>query len=517
MDFVLDPAVLAGLLTLIILEVVLGIDNLVFIAILADKLPPEQRDRARILGLSLALFMRLGLLASIAWIIGLTAPVFEVAGHSFSWRDLILIGGGIFLLLKATKEMHERLEGDGHQASSGVAQASFGIVIAQIIALDAVFSLDSIITAVGMVDELWVMMAAVVISMGIMIVASKPLTAFVSRHPTVIILCLSFLLLIGASLIAQGFGFDFPKGYLYAAMGFSIAIETFNQVALRNRRKAMDRVPMRQRAADGIIRLLTPGRALPGTPAAAEGADDEDEVAFQPSEQEMIRGVIELADRPVRAIMTSRSELFWLDLDTPRAELVDRLVSTARTRVLLAERELDNLQGVVETRAALQALLRDENADLRMLANRPLVVPDSITALRLTDIMRETGERFAVVVDQDGNVDGVVTSTDIFAAIAGDLAEDEDADEVERVDAHTFDVPAHIGLDELAGELDRPIAPLGRYTSLSGYLLFEFGRLPIAGERISRGGIEYEVLAASASRLERIRLRLEQPAGAGRG
>jgi len=225
MEMLFDPTVLAGLATLIVLEVVLGIDNLVFIAILADKLPPHQRDKARLIGLSLALVMRLALLASIAWIIGLTAPVFSVGDHSVSWRDIILIGGGIFLLIKATKEIHERLEGEMSHGTSGVAHASFGIVIAQILALDAVFSIDSILTAVGMVDELWVMMTAVIVAMVIMIAASKPLTAFVGQHPTVIILCLSFLLLIGLSLILEGVHIELPKSYLYAAIGFSIVIE----------------------------------------------------------------------------------------------------------------------------------------------------------------------------------------------------------------------------------------------------------------------------------------------------
>lgn len=511
MEALLEPSILAGLFTLIILEVVLGIDNLVFIAILADKLPPHQRDRARILGLSLALLMRLGLLASVAWIIGLTEPVFEVAGRGFSWRDIILIGGGVFLLLKATKEMHERLEGDlEHGGSGGPAQASFGIVIAQIIALDAVFSLDSIITAVGMVEELWVMMAAVVISMAIMIVASKPLTAFVSRHPTVIILCLSFLLLIGASLMAQGFGFEFPKGYLYAAMGFSIAIEVFNQLALRNRRKALARVPMRQRTADSIYRLLSPGRREPGSPTEVDLSDALAETPFQTSEQEMIRGVIELADRPVRAIMTARTDLFWLDLADPRDQLVERLLETGRTRALLARGGLDRVEGVVETRAALQLLMKG-GTDLTSIATRPLIVPDSITALRLTDVMRETGERFAVVIDQDGNIDGVVTSTDIFAAIAGDLAEDEDQDALERVDDHSVDAPAQIPLDELLAELGRPVAPDGRYTSLAGYLLFEWGRLPATGERIERDGLTFEILSASANRLDRVRITSDRP------
>lgn len=193
MEWLADPTAWLGLLTLIVLEIVLGIDNLVFIAILADKLPPEQRDRARVIGLSLALVMRLGLLASIAWLVTLTEPLFEIFGKSFSGRDLIMLGGGLFLLFKATMELHERLEGRMQQHSGSKAYARFWPVVAQIIVLDAVFSLDAVITAIGMVEHLQVMMIAVVISMTLMLLASKPLTAFVNARPTVIMLCLGFL------------------------------------------------------------------------------------------------------------------------------------------------------------------------------------------------------------------------------------------------------------------------------------------------------------------------------------
>ncbi|MBR9859078.1 MAG: TerC family protein, partial [Gammaproteobacteria bacterium] len=225
MEFLMDPSMWAGLLTLIILEIVLGIDNLVFIAILVKKLPPHQRDKARIIGLSLALLMRLVLLSVVSWLVTLTAPLITLGELSFSGRDLILMGGGIFLLFKATTELHERLEGKMHEEETSTVYAGFGVVIAQILVLDAVFSLDSIITAVGMVDSLPVMMTAVVLAMLVMVAASKSLTDFVNAHPTVVVLCLSFLLMIGFSLVAEGFGFHIPKGYLYAAIGFSILIE----------------------------------------------------------------------------------------------------------------------------------------------------------------------------------------------------------------------------------------------------------------------------------------------------
>ena len=238
-EFLSDPGTWAvALVTLTVLEIVLGIDNIVFISILVGKLPAEQQDRARIIGLSLAMFMRIGLLFTISWIIGLTQPWFEIAGMEFSGRDLILIGGGLFLLGKATFEIHDRLEGDEHGAAATAGTASFASVIAQILALDIVFSLDSVITAVGMAEDLWVMVTAVVIAVGVMLVSSGVIARFVNEHPTVKMLALSFLLLIGMSLVAEGLEFHIPKGYIYFAMGFSVFVELLNlRVRGRGRKK----------------------------------------------------------------------------------------------------------------------------------------------------------------------------------------------------------------------------------------------------------------------------------------
>ena len=233
----LTPESLIALLTLTVLEIVLGIDNVIFISILVQRLPAERRDQARLIGLGLAMGMRILLLLTISWIIGLTAPALTLAGNEFSWRDLILIGGGLFLLWKATTEIHESLEGEeGHAAEAGGKVASFGGVLIQIVLLDIVFSLDSVLTAVGLVDEVAIMVVAVVISVGVMLVASGPLAKFVHAHPTVKVLALSFLLLIGVTLVADGFGFHIDKAYIYAAMGFSVFVEALNLRRSRNRK-----------------------------------------------------------------------------------------------------------------------------------------------------------------------------------------------------------------------------------------------------------------------------------------
>src|SRR5688572_11154394 len=230
MELLTDPQIWIAFFTLTALELVLGIDNIIFISILADKLPREQQDRARKLGLGLALISRIALLFALSWVIGLTAPLFSVFAEEISGRDLVLILGGLFLLFKATREIHQNLEGEEGHSSTKV-YASFAGVLVQIMLLDIVFSLDSIITAVGMVNELAVMVAAVIAAVCLMMVAAGPLHRFVQRHPTIKMLALSFLLLIGMALIGEGFGHHIPKGYIYFAMAFSVFVELLNMRA----------------------------------------------------------------------------------------------------------------------------------------------------------------------------------------------------------------------------------------------------------------------------------------------
>jgi predicted tellurium resistance membrane protein TerC len=245
MAWISDPEIWLSLATLSLLEIVLGIDNLVYLAIISNRLPEPQRPLGRRLGLAFAVLTRLALLASLSWIVGLVEPVFVVWDHPVSWRDIILIGGGTFLVAKATHEIHGSLEGEdeqshaaGENGTTGAQVASSGLasVITQIAILDIVFSLDSVITAVGMARDLWVMVAAVVLASAAMVVAANPLSALIARHPTIKMLALSFLLLIGATLVADGTGFHMPKGYIYFAMAFSLGIEILNLLARRGKR-----------------------------------------------------------------------------------------------------------------------------------------------------------------------------------------------------------------------------------------------------------------------------------------
>lgn len=235
-----DPTAWVALATLVVMEVVLGIDNLIFISILTNKLPEHQRAKARRLGISMALILRLGLLGTVAWIVQLTEPIIELFGQAFSWKDIILIAGGLFLLWKATKEIHHSMdpEPEGDMFVGRTASIGFSAAIVQILLLDLVFSVDSIITAVGMTEHVPIMIIAVVAAVTVMLLAAEPLARFINNNPTVVMLALGFLIMIGMTLIAEGFGAHVPKGYIYAAMAFSAVIEGLNMLSRRSKRKA---------------------------------------------------------------------------------------------------------------------------------------------------------------------------------------------------------------------------------------------------------------------------------------
>jgi len=232
-----DPQAWAAFLTLSVLEIVLGIDNIVFISVLIARLPDKKAKQARQVGLALAFVFRIGLLFTLTWVIGLTAPLIEIFGRGISWRDVILIGGGLFLIAKATHEIHSEVEAEYEEMPPSLAGKAFLLVITQLILIDLVFSLDSIITAIGLAQDIEIMVAAIVVAMIVMYVASGPVSEFIARHPTTKMLALAFLLLIGLALVADGFEFHIPRGYIYSAMAFAGAVEAFNVLALRNRRR----------------------------------------------------------------------------------------------------------------------------------------------------------------------------------------------------------------------------------------------------------------------------------------
>ncbi|MDW6025350.1 TerC family protein [Mesorhizobium sp. BAC0120] len=517
-EWMADPAAWAGLATLIILEIVLGIDNLVFIAILADKLPPHQRDKARLIGLSLALVMRLALLASIAWIVTLTRPLFTVAGFDFSGRDLILIFGGVFLLFKGTMELHERLEGSIGQKEKRVRPAVFWQVIVQIVVLDAIFSLDSVITAVGMVQHVSLMMIAVIVAVGVMMLSSKPLMAFVSKHPTVVVLCLGFLMMIGFSLVVEGFGFHIPKGYLYAAIGFSVLIEAFNQLARRNKERVLTTGNLRDRTADAVLRLLGGKHGKLGLGEAAEAIAEraKEHALFAPEEKEMIQGVLTLAERSVVSIMTPRTEIDWLDVDDAPEELRRKILALGHSRFMLARGNLDDFIGVALGKDLLRDLLEEGKINLERSLRQPLIVYESVDVLHLMEQLRKSPLQMAVIVDEYGSLEGIVTPIDFLEAIAGDFP-DEGDDQLlaERAEDGSWLVDGWIDIRKASSLLDVDLVDVAdRYSTLAGFILWKLGHLPQAGEKVATDELVLEVVSIKGRNIERVRVRKIDPAAA---
>lgn len=512
MEWLFDPTIWVGLLTLVLLEIVLGIDNLIFIAILADKLPPHQRDKARLIGLSLAMAMRLGLLTIVSWLVTLTTPLFTLGSLDFSGRDLILLIGGLFLLFKATVELHERLEGVAHTQSTSKAYASFAAVVAQIVVLDAVFSLDAVITAVGMVDELGVMMAAVVISIGVMILASKPLTRFVNAHPTVVVLCLSFLLMIGLSLVAEGLGFHIPKGYLYAAIGFSILIETLNQFARRNFLKNEARLPFRERTADTVLRLLGKRGYAVQEAASDEPAVERD--AFGIEERNMVSGVLNLADRSIRSIMTPRAEISWVNLDQEAGIIVQQLQETPHSQLPVCRGDADRVVGVARTKDLIGALLLQQRIDEadEALLRQPIFLPDSAGVLRAMDTLKRAHGQLVLVADEYGVVQGLLTPIDILEAIAGEFPDEDERPAIRQQSPGCWeaDGSADLHLLEQVLETGALVGEDADYSSLAGFLLARFETLPAAGQAIEVDGWRFDVLEVEDRRITRVGIRRQE-------
>ena len=503
MEFLLDPGIWVGLLTLIVLEIVLGIDNLVFIAILAEKLPPEQRDKARVIGLSLALIMRLGLLFAISWLVTLTKPLIILFDWTFSGRDLILLFGGLFLVYKAVTELHEKIEGKPEvKVSTNIVYASFAAVVAQIVVLDAVFSLDSVITAIGMVDNIYVMMVAMIVAMAVMLLASKSLTAFVNRHPTVVILCLSFLLLIGISLIAEGFGFHIPKGYIYSGIGVAIAIEAFNQFGQRNVAKHESKIPLRHRTADSILKLMG-GKMETVTDS---GQHFEAQEAFADEERYMIGGVLTLAERSVASIMTPRSQISWVDINDTPEQIREQVLSVPHSLFPVCRGSLDKVLGVVRAKELLDVLDNDEELKALIKRHRAIYIFQKMKVIDAINTLRTSKGSLVLVSDEFGNVQGLISPLDVFEAIAGEFLDADEQLDLVKIDEHTWKASGMLDVYQLELELGMMdlVEEDAGYISVAGLILDKTNGEVELGTQLQYQGVDFEVTELDGNRIKSV-------------
>lgn len=504
MEFLLDPGIWVGLLTLIVLEIVLGIDNLVFIAILADKLPPEQRDKARVIGLSLALVMRLALLSVISWLVTLTKPLVFIFDYSFSGRDLILLFGGLFLVYKAVTELHEKMEGKPEiKTNSSVAYASFWAVVTQIIVLDAVFSLDSVITAIGMVDNIYVMMTAVVVAVIVMLIASKPLTNFVNRHPTVVILCLSFLLLIGISLIAEGFGFHIPKGYIYSGIGVAILIEAFNQFSQRNVEKHQAKIPLRHRTANAIFKLMGEKDEI-STPIDKKDTDG----LFVSEERYMIGGVLTLAERSVASIMTPRTQISWINIDEDHDIIREQILSVPHSLFPVCRGSLDKVITIARAKDLIDALDDSDELSNVLKRQRPIFIFEKMKVIDAINTLRTSKGSLVLVSDEFGVVQGLISPLDVFEAIAGEFPDADEQLDLIKVDERTWHANGLLDLYQLELELGmiELMPDHADYISVAGLILDKTQTEVQVGTSIVYETIYFEVIEMDGNRIKLVKI-----------
>lgn len=510
MAWISDPTAWLGLLTLVVIEIVLGIDNLVFIAILSAKLPPSQRNKARYIGLGGALVIRLILLTFISYIVSMTVPLFHISEFGVSGRDLVMLVGGIFLLYKATHELHAKLEGfDEELSATKAAGNAFGLVVIQIMVLDAVFSLDAIITAVGMIDHVFIMMFAVVIAMGVMTLASKAITEFVSHHPTVVILCLGFLLLIGFSLIVEALHFHVPKGYLYAAIGFSILIEVFNQVARKNTLKlgSGTAVSMQSRevAANLVLRLL--GSNLNQVQTFKEAiVSKTDASVFNFQEKEMVSRVLQLSSLPVKTVMTARTDIDMVDI-TDKDSLFTDIGHCSFSRVVAyKDGERENPIGYIKKADLLSLDLKDKSIKLDSYIREPLYLPETVNVLKALEEFRKSKKSFAFIVDEFGNFEGIATLHDIMEEMAGELPDQAEVPELVKLSPAVFKIEGDAILKDVARLTGFIVPQSDIYHTIAGFILDYLQRLPVEGEKIVLPKWEIDILKVDGMTIESVKL-----------
>lgn len=513
MEWLLDPTLWLGFFTLVLLELILGIDNLVFIAILAQKLPPKQRNRACKIGLSMALGIRFVLLFFISSLATFTDPIITFFETTFSGRDLIMLVGGAFLIYKATVEIHGRLEGKGHADSKKNFTAKFWMVIIQIIVLDAVFSLDAVITAIGMTDHLSMMIFAVSAAMFLMIAVSEPLARFVNEHPTVVMLCLGFLLMVGFSLIAEGFSVHIPKGYLYAAIGFSIVIEGFNQFAqARLKRRLGEPSDLRQRTADAVLRVL-------GASQSSEENQDTHEIGtllhhasktdlLSPFEKDLLRGVLNLSERPINTIMTPRTDIEWLDISKDEEDIRRQIVESTRSQLLVGREEIDTPLGIIHREDLLPSLVKENHLPtLTKIMKEPLFIHEQISILRSLEMIKGKRADMAIILDEFGVLQGLITHHDLLEAIAGEFPEQGDpknASEISRQNDGSYIIDGKTSIYEVCDITGLDYQPDGNFATIAGFILHEFARIPNLNEELNWGDWHIKILELDGKRIGKL-------------
>jgi CBS domain containing-hemolysin-like protein len=492
MEWLLDPTIGVGFVVLLALQLVLGLDNLLFVAILADKLPANQHQRARIMGLTFALVLQLVLLAALVALLQFDSPLWSVRSWSMSVRDLTLLGAGVFLMFKSTLALLERFAGKQVVSSQARAYSRFGVVLAQMLVLNAVFSLDAAVTAIGLLDQLSVLLLAGVTATVLLLVFARPMMAVVESRPSLVVLCWGSLLLIGLSLALQGVGVVVPRQYVYSAIVFAMVIEWLNGLARPDEAAARASGSLRERTAEAILRLLGHQRTPEDTEEGGRGPrkdrkDRKDPTqsseAFGVEERNMVSGVLTLADRTVRSIMTPRTDVSWININDDPDVIRQQIERAPHSFFPVCRDNFDNIIGIGRAKRMITDLLTHGHIRQKRL-REPLVVHDTISIIRLIDTLKHAKGQLVLVANEFGTIEGLVTPIDVFEAIAGEFPDEDETPDIvpDGENRWRIDGAADLHLLEQVLQTDGLVNEDEDYTTLAGYLLNHFGQLPSVGD-----------------------------------
>ncbi|WP_243010439.1 TerC family protein [Candidatus Riesia pediculicola] len=511
--YLYDPILWIGLLNLIIIEIILGVDNLIFITILSEKLF-EKRNQAITIGLISALLIRISLLFSLNYLISLKERNIVLFGFLFSIKDILILFGGLFLIFKSTIELHERLEGKDLQKKNQKYDegktAKYWYTVIQIIMLDTIFSVDSIITAIGIIDHIKIVIIAITISTLLMIIASKQLTKLVHNHPTIVILCLSFLLMIGFSLFLEGFGYSIPKGYLYFSVSFSILIEILNHFAILNRRKILkSKKSIRERTAEAILRILEGKHDSIELDKETLDLTHDTKNIFDHQEKQMVVRLLGFSQRSVNSVMTSRHDIKYVSIDQSKEEIVEIIEKYHPNHLIVIDKSVSNEPiGIVYISDILEQQLKKKSFDLNKLITQPIIFPENLSLFQAIKQFQQAKTHFAFVADEFGSVEGIITLIDIIETFSGNLSIDQEEKDsrydIQRLKNSRWLVNGSIPLEDLILHIPITLDENREYETIAGLLMEKLQRVPSVGERVLIERWIFEPIEVNSRRIKKI-------------
>ncbi|NIH16813.1 MAG: hypothetical protein G8D24_02000 [Buchnera aphidicola (Periphyllus lyropictus)] len=512
MTFTLDPSAWTGLLALIVIEIVLGIDNLIFLTVLVKKLNPKQRKKARIIGLILSLFIRISFLIFISWSTSLTNPIYSNQYITLSIREIVLLIGGIFLSLISLIELNENLYNKNIKKKKNNKYSNFWIIIFQIVILDTIFSLDSIVTAIGIVNNLFVMILAVIISIMVMLFISKSLQKIVDKYKTIIVLCLSFLLMIGVSLICESLGFYISKTYLYVAIIFSICIELFNQISKYNFSLYQCKRPIRIRVLETILKIIKKDKKNKKIFKKMhnfnhDNYDSKEYINFKKEEKYMIYNLINLAIRPIKSIMTPRMEISWINIKESHKKIKKQLLDTPHSLFPICKGNLDKIIGVVRAKE-LFSIIENKKKILDCLSrNTPIFISEKLNPIKLLKILKKSKGNMVIVLNKFNIVQGLITPLDFLKAIAGDFPDADETPDITK-EKNGWLVKGHTNLHYIQQVLNTKnlIDNNNVHASIAGLLIEKKGNIPVSGDIINISSFNFHIIKVKNYKIDLVRI-----------